>query len=47
MNVLEKFHGKNLENCLLFDKYFKQINTIKNYYKKSTKLDLVIIDNLL
>ena len=34
MNVLKKFYGKNLEFSVLFDKYFKHINTIKNYYKE-------------
>ena len=34
VNVLEKFYGKDLEISVLFDKYFKHINTIKNYYKE-------------
>ena len=33
MNVLEKFYGNDLEVSVLFDKFFKHINTIKNYYK--------------
>ena len=33
VNVLENFYGKDLEISLLFDKYFKHIKTIKNYYK--------------
>ena len=34
VKVLEKFYGKDLEISVLFDKYFKHINTIKNYYKE-------------
>ena len=34
MNELEKFYGKDLEVSVLFDKYFEQINTIKNFYKE-------------
>ena len=34
MNVLEEFYGKYLEVSVLFDKYFKHINTIEIYYKE-------------
>ena len=34
MNVLERFYGKGLEVSVIFDKYFKHINTNKNYYKE-------------
>ena len=29
VNALEKFYGKDLEISVLFDKYFKHINTIE------------------
>ena len=34
VNVLEKFYGEDLENFVKFDKYYKHVNTIKNYYKQ-------------
>ena len=34
VTVLEELYGKDLEISVLFDKYFKNINTIKNYYKE-------------
>ena len=33
VNVLEKFYGKDLESSVIVDKYFKHINSIKNYYR--------------
>ena len=37
MNVLENFYAKCLEISVLFDDYFKHINTIKNYYKEKNE----------
>ena len=34
MNALEKFYGAVLEVCVLLDKYFEHINTIKNYFRE-------------
>ena len=34
VNVLEKFCDKDLDISLIFDNFFKHINTIKNYYKE-------------
>ena len=34
VDVLEKFYGKDLKIAVLFEKYFKHIKTIKNYYEK-------------
>ena len=37
MIVLETFYSKVLENAVAFDKYFKHINTINNYYKEKNE----------
>ena len=37
MNVLEKVYGKHLGVYVIIDKNFKQINTIRNYYKEKNE----------
>ena len=47
VRVLDKYYGVSLEISELFDKNFKQIKTIKNYYEKKLNQKLVIIDGLI
>ena len=37
VDVLEKSFGKDLEISVFFDKYFKHLNTYKNYYKEKNE----------
>ena len=47
MNVLEKFYGKDLENSVLDFIYFDTSIQLKTTKRKNTKLDLVIIYELM